>query len=462
MKVKKRDEDLSSHLIIQNGSTMKKKKNTPLYIGVVIVIVIIALIAGKKAGWFGKEIALKVAIEKVQKKDITEIITANGKVEPQMLVKISPEVPGEIIELPVKEGDEVTKGDLLVVIRPDIYISNRNRNEAALNSQKARMAQAEAQLVEKELTYQRSKQLFEKSTIAKSDFETIEASYKVAQAEVQAARYAVKSAESSLSEAQENLTKTKIYSPISGTVSKLNVEQGEKVVGTNQFAGTELMTIADLTKMEVKVEVNENDIVNVEKADTANIQIDAYQKRKFLGKVTEIASSANVSGLSTDQVTNFNVKILLLQESYQDLLGSNLHRYPFLPGMSATVEIRTETRRGVISIPIQAVTTRSASGIAKKGTTQPVKEDQGENKTAEKTAIKEPEQFEVVFVKRDKLARQVNVKTGIQDNATIEIVEGLNTDDEIVIAPYGLVSKILKDSTSIEVVKIDDLYKVKK
>ena len=439
---------------------MKKKNNTVLYISILSVIVIILLIVGKKAGWFGKEIALKVSTEKVKTKDITEIITANGKVEPQMLVKISPEVPGEIIELPVKEGDEVNKGDLLVVIRPDIYISNRNRNEAALNSQKARLAQAEAQLVEKELNYKRSKQLFEKNTIAKSDFETIEAAWKVAQSEVQAARFSIKSAESSLSESQENLTKTKIYSPISGTVSKLNVEQGEKVVGTNQFAGTELMTIADLTKMEVKVEVNENDIVNVEKSDTADVQIDAYLKRKFSGLVTEIASSANVAGTSTDQVTNFNVKILLLQDSYKDLLISNPHRYPFLPGMSATVEIRTETRRGVISVPIQAVTTRSGNGTAKQANNVP--EVEGANTKDEKVTLKDPEQFEVVFVNRKGLARQIKVKTGIQDNTNIQILEGLNADDEIIVAPYGLISKTLKDSTSIEVVKIDDLYKVKK
>ncbi len=441
---------------------MKKKNNTVLYLVILGVVVIVGLIAGKKAGWFGKDMALKVAVEKVQKKDITEIITANGKIEPQMLVKISPEVPGEIIELPVKEGDEVKKGDLLVVIRPDIYISNRNRLEASLNSQKARQAQAEAQLVEKELNYKRSKQLFDKSTIARSDFETIEASWKVAQSEVQAARFAVKSAESSLNESQENLTKTKIYSPISGTVSKLNVEKGEKVVGTNQFAGTELMTIADLTLMEVKVEVNENDIVNVEKSDTATVKIDAYMKRKFNGLVTEIASSANVLGTSTDQVTNFNVKILLLQDSYADLLVSNPHRYPFLPGMSATVEIRTDTRRGVITVPIQAVTTRADNGAAKKSTTQPVAEVEGKDTNEEKIASKDPEQFEVVFVNRNGLASQVKVKTGIQDNTNIQIIEGLSPDDEIIVAPYGLISKTLKDSTLIEIVKLDDLYKVKK
>ena len=441
---------------------MKKKSNKVLYLSILGVVVIIMLIVGKKVGWFGKDMALKVSTEKVQKKDITEIITANGKVEPQMEVKISPEVPGEIIELPVKEGDEVVKGDLLVVIRPDIYISNRNRLEASLNSQKARLAQAEAQLVEKDLNYKRSKQLFEKNTIAKSDFETIDAAWKVAQSEVQAALYGVKSAESSLNESQENLTKTKIYSPISGTVSKLNVKQGEKVVGTNQFAGTELMVIADLSKMEVKVEVNENDIVDVEKSDTANVEIDAYLKRKFNGEVTEIASSANVTGTSTDQVTNFNVKIFLLQDSYKDLLASNPHRYPFLPGMSATVEIRTKTRRGVISVPIQAVTTRANNGTAKKEASTLEPEAEGTDTNKDKAAPKEPEQFEVVFVNRKGLARQVKVKTGIQDNTNIEIIEGLNPDDEVIVAPYGLISKTLKDSVSVEVVKIDDLYKVKK
>lgn len=440
---------------------MKKKKNTVRYLIILGVVIIVLLLVGKKVGWFGKDMALNVATEKVQSKDITEVITANGKIEPQMQVKISPEVPGEIIELRVKEGDEVKKGDLLVVIRPDIYISNRNRLEASLNSQRARLAQTEAQLVERELNYNRSKQLFERNTIAKSDFETVEAAWKVAQAEVQAARYGVKSAESSLNESQENLTKTKIYAPISGTVSKLNVEQGEKVVGTNQFAGTDLMIIADLSRMEVKVEVNENDIVNVEKSDTADVEIDAYLKRKFHGLVTEIASSANVSGASTDQVTNFDVKVLLLQESYADLLQSQPQRYPFLPGMSATVEIRTETRKGVISVPIQAVTTRSGKGTSKKDIDQLETEDDPALKD-EKIEAPEEEQFEVVFVNRDGFARQVRVKTGIQDNTNIEIVEGLNPGDEIIVAPYGLISRTLKDSTLIKVVKIDELYKVKK
>ena len=439
-----------------------KKKNSyvPWIIGIGIVVIIL-LVIGKKKGWLGKDLTLKVSTEKVEIRDITELITANGKLKPQMEVKISPEVPGEIIELPVKEGDKVKKGDLLVVIKPDIYQSNLSRIEASLNTQKARLAQAEAQLIEKELNYQRSKQLLEKKTIPKSEFETIEAGWKVALSEVQAARYSVKSAESSVRESAENLTKTKIFSPIDGTVSKLNVEKGEKVVGTNQFAGTELMTVADLATMEVKVEVNENDIVKVQKYDTANIEIDAYLKRKFKGIVTEIASSANVTGTTVDQVTNFNVKILLLAKSYQDLIEKDTIKYPFLPGMSATVEILTDTRKGIISVPIQAVTTRGDDGTIKKGNEQMEKEGVSDI-SAKELAPKEPEQHEVVFVIKNKFAWKKRVKTGIQDNTRIEIIEGISIGDEVIVAPYGLISKTLKDSTAVDIVKIEDLYQIKK
>ncbi|MEI6277088.1 MAG: efflux RND transporter periplasmic adaptor subunit [Prolixibacteraceae bacterium] len=440
---------------------MKKKKSSLPWIIGLAVIVIIGLLVGKKMGWFGKDLTLKVSTEKVEVRDITEIITANGKLKPQKEVKISPEVPGEIIELPVKEGNRVKKGDLLVVIKPDIYQSSLSRIEASLNTQKARLAQAEAQLIEKELNYNRSKQLLEKKTIPKSEFETMEASWKVALSEVQAARYSVKSAESSVKESAENLTKTKIFSPIDGTVSKLNVEKGEKVVGTNQFAGTELMTVADLATMEVRVEVNENDIVKVHKNDTANIEIDAYLKRKFKGVVTEIASSANVTGTSVDQVTNFNVKILLLASSYQDLIAKDSLKYPFLPGMSATVEIQTDTRKGIISVPIQAVTTRGDNGTIKKASDQMEKEGTSDANSKEVAPV-EPEQHEVVFVVKNKEAWKVRVKTGIQDNTRIEIMEGLKAGDEVIVAPYGLISKTLKDSTAILVVKIEELYQVKK
>ncbi len=440
---------------------MKKKNRFLPWIIVLGLAVIVLLVVGKKRGWFGKDLNLKVSTEKVEIRDITEIITANGKLKPLKEVKISPEVPGEIIELPVKEGEKVKKGDLLVVIKPDIYQSSLSRIEASLNTQKARLAQAEAQLIERELNYQRAKQLLEKKTIPKSEFETIEAAWKVAISEVQAARYSVKSAESSVKEANENLTKTKIFSPIDGTVSKLNVEKGEKVVGTNQFAGTELMTVADLNTMEVKVEVNENDIVKVQKLDTANIEIDAYLKRKFKGIVTEIASSANVTGTTVDQVTNFNVKIVLLAKSYQDLIEKDTLKYPFLPGMSATVEILTDTRKGIISVPIQAVTTRGDDGAIKKASDQ--MEKVGVNDTNSKEiAPKEPEQHEVVFVIKNNLAWKKRVKTGIQDNTRIEILDGLAVGDEVIVAPYGLISKTLKDSTAVQIVKIEDLYQVKK
>jgi len=440
---------------------MKKKKNfLPWIIGAGVLLVVLLLV-GKKNGWFGKELTMNVATEKVEVRDITEIITANGKLKPEQEVKISPEVPGEIIELPVKEGDKVKKGDLLVVIKPDIYQSSLSRIEASLNTQKARLAQAEAQLIEKELNYQRAKQLLEKKTIPKSEFETIEAGWKVAISEVQAARYSVKSAESSVRESAENLTKTRIFSPIDGTVSKLNVEKGEKVVGTNQFAGTELMTVADLATMEVKVEVNENDIVKVQKNDTAIIEIDAYLKRKFKGVVTEIASSANVTGTAVDQVTNFNVNILLLADSYQDLMQKDSVKYPFLPGMSATVEIQTDTRKGIISVPIQSVTTRGDDGTIKKAAEQVVQEGTSDTNAKEVAPIV-PEQHEVVFVVRNNLAWKKKVKIGIQDNTRIEILEGVSAGDEIIVAPYGLISKTLKDSMAVKIVKIEELYQTKK
>jgi HlyD family secretion protein len=305
---------------------MKNKKILPFAIALV-VIAIVVLVVGKKQGWFGKEFTISVATEKVQSKTLTEFITANGKIQPETQVKISPDVSGEVIQLNVEEGDEVEAGKLLCVIKPEMYISALKRAEATLNSSKARLAQAEAQLIERKLSYDRSKQLYDKNTIAVSEFETAEAAYNVAQAEVRAAQYSVKSAEATVSEAQEQLTKTKIYAPISGTISALNIEQGERVVGTSMMTGTEMMIVANLNKMEVWVDVNENDIVKVAKFDTALVEVDAYLNRKFKGLVTEIANSANTLGATADQVTNFEVKVLLLSESYQDLIDDN-NPYP--------------------------------------------------------------------------------------------------------------------------------------
>lgn len=428
---------------------MKQKKLLPIAI-VILVVVIILLVVGKKQGWFGQDFAISVAVEKVESKTITEFITANGKIQPETEVKISPDVSGEIIKLYVEEGEEVKAGDPLCVIKPDMYISALNRAEAALNSSKARLAQAEAQLIERELAYKRAKQLFDSGTIPVSEFESTESAYSVAKAEVRAAEFSVKSAEASVSEAQEQLTKTRIFAPISGTIAALNVEKGERVVGTSMMTGTEMMVVADLERMEVQAEVNENDIVKVSLNDTALVEVDAYMNRDFKGVVTEIANSASVSGTSTDQVTNFDVKVFLLHDSYADLIDSTSSNiYPFRPGMSATIDILTETRENVISVPISAVTTR-------------VKDEAKDamQKENEETDFVEPEEkLEVVFVLKDGIVRQVEVKTGIQDNESIEILEGLTPGDEVVVAPYNAISRNLQDSMTVKVVTEEELFK---
>jgi len=424
----------------------KSKKNKLLpYLLIFLVVIIILLVVGKKQGWLGKDFEVKVTTQTVESKTITELITANGKVQPETEVKISPDVSGEIIDMDIQEGDEVKQGQLLVVIKPDIYIQTLNRAEAALNSSKARLAQTEAQMIERELAFNRTKTLYEQQAVPQSDFETAQASYKVAAAEVRAAEFGVKSAEASVAEAEEQLVKTKIYAPMNGIVSKLNVEKGERVVGTNMYAGTEMMVVANLDRMEVKVEVNENDIVKVSKGDTALVEVDAYLKRKFKGIVTEIANSANTVGTSTDQVTNFDVKVLLLSDSYGDLIdSSSMKIYPFRPGMSATVDIQTETREGVIAVPIQAVTTRLVGENSEAG---------DENSQAEKE--------EVIFVLENGLARKRQVQTGIQDNMSIEILKGVNDSDEVITGPYNIVSRTLKDSLQVKAVDEKELFDAK-
>ena len=438
---------------------MKQKKILPYAIGL-LVVVIVLLVVGKKQGWFGKEFTIDVSTKKVESKTITEFITANGKIQPETEVKISPDVAGEIVELYVEEGNAVTKGELLCVIKPEMYVSAVNRAEAAVNSSKARLAQTEAQQIERNLQYKRSKQLYEKGTIPVSEFETAEAAYKVSQAEVRAAGYSVRSAEATLDEANEQLTKTKIYAPISGTVSALNVEKGERVVGTSMMVGTEMMIVADLDKMEVQVEVNENDIVKVMKYDTALVEVDAYMNRKFKGIVTEIANSASTVGSSSDQVTNFDVKVFLLKESYEDLIDASTgNLYPFRPGMSATVDILTETREGVISVPISAVTTR----IKKDGGgTKEVEDKEAADESDKKNDAIREEKQEVVFVYNNNRVKKVEVKTGIQDNTSIEILEGVKEGDEVIVAPYNAINRTLKDSMMVNQVKEEDLFKDKK
>ena len=418
---------------------MKNNKILRILIIVVIVLLIFAVI-GKKAGWFGKAVTVKVAVENAEKRMITETITANGKIQPEKEVKITPDVSGEIVELTVREGDAVTKGQLLLRIKPDIYISQRDRSIAAISSARARLAQAQAQFTQSELSFKRTKQLYEEQTISRSEYEQAEASYNVAKAEVDAARFSVVSSEASLKEANENLVKTSIYAPMTGTVSMPLVELGERVAGTNLMAGTEILRIADLSRMEAQVEVNENDIVRVSLGDTALIEVDAYLDEKFKGIVTEIANSAKTTGVSADQVTNFDVKIFILPESYQKMAVQGIN--PFRPGMSATVDIETETRDNILTVPIQAVTTRMDTSEV--------------NIKAAKEDIRT-----LLFITDGEYALARDVKTGIQDNNYIEIISGISDSARVISAPFSAISKKLSDSSLVEIVKKEDLFNEK-
>jgi HlyD family secretion protein len=460
-------------------------KNNKLLIiaGIATVIIIIGLVIGKKQGWIGKSDATEVSIEKVAKRTIVETVAASGKVQPEAEVKISPDVPGEIIELTVKEGDKVKKGQLLVRIDPDIQQSNVERLEAALNTAKAnvanaksRQAQVESQFTNAKALYERNKKLFEQKVISEQEYDAATSSYEVAKNEVEAAKqnvngadFSAKSAKAALQEAQKNLTRTTIFSPVNGTISKLSVEKGERVVGTSQMAGTEIMTIANLNEMEVNVDVNENDIVRVGVGDSADIEVDAYIGRKFRGVVTSIANSANVTGSLVDQVTNFEVKIRILQESYKDLVNEKQPLLsPFRPGMSATVEIRTKIAKDILSVPIQAVTSRSASDTLdteeKKSKFKKQEfADATEDMTDKKTVVaKEEEVKECVFILENGKAKLVYVKTGIQDNNYIEIVSGLPENAQVITAPYSQVSKLLKEGDAVQVVEEKELYGKKK
>ena len=449
-----------------------------MLVGTIALVILLAI--GKKAGWFGQDFSVKVSVEQPENRTIIEIITANGKIQPETEVKISADVSGEIVELYVEEGQQVIQGQLLVKIKPETYMSALDRANAALNSSrsnlansKARLAQVKAQFNQAQLSYDRNKSLFNQGAISKAEFENAESAYLVAKAEVEASEqtvnatiYAVNSAEASLKEANENLQKTTIYAPMSGTISKLNVEKGERVVGTMQMAGTEIMRIANLSKMEVLVEVNENDIVRVNRFDTALIQVDAYLDQKFKGLVTEIANSANVVGGGTDQVTNFQIKIAMIPESYANLIPKDKPGYyPFRPGMSATVDIQTETAYNVISIPIQSVTTRKDSSGVAEIKTEMVENDEDDEvkinddskKLEEQQVEKEP--IEVVFVINDKTVKMVPVTTGLQDNNYIQIISGLTVNDKVVSAPYSAISKQLKNNQTVTVVKKEELFK---
>jgi len=445
-------------------SISKKRKKIFIWGGIIIFVIIIILAVTKKRGSAG----IKVTTEQVQKRTIVETVSANGKIQPEVEVKISPYISGEVVELYVKEGDEVQEGELLAKIDPEIYISNYERIEASLQMQKAnlanskaRLAQSQAQFVKAQEDFKRNKQLFEQNVISQSDFDGATSAFEVAKEEVTAARENVKAAEfsvsssqASLKEAKENLTRTAIYAPNNGTVSRLSVEKGERVTGASQFSsGTEIMRIANLERMVVDVEVNENDIVRVSMEDTCIIEVDAYLNDKFKGIVTEIATSANITGVSADQVTNFEVKILILESSYKQLIKKdNYIKSPFRPGMSATVDIQTETAPNILTVSIQAVTTR-ADTTGKSDT----KRDE-ENEDEETEEKKDEELQEYVFLYEDEIAEMQKVETGIQDNMYIQILEGLEEGQEIIVGPYRAVSKKLKDGDEVKKVDKKDLF----
>lgn len=412
-----------------------------LYIVIISVVVLLALlIGGKKAGWFGKQGNFKeVDTKKIAKIDIVETVSATGKIQPEIEVKLSSEVSGEVIELPIVEGQQVKKGDLLVRVNPDIYQSSLNRSQATLQNTRAGLNQAEASLKEAQASYNRNKQLFEKGIISKADWDRAVSTYEIAQANKQSAYYGVKSAAATVNEARDNLNRTNIYAPMSGTISKLSVELGERVVGTQQMAGTEILRVANLSHMEVEVDVNENDIVKVSIQDSAIVEVDAYLKKEFKGIVTEIANSAD-GILTSDQVTNFKVKVRILEESYKDLLeGKTEYFSPFRPGMTATVDVITDTRKDIIGVPISSIVIKTDTSTVKKG-----------KKKDKKIESDTEEKFECVFVKEGDKAKLKVIETGIQDDTNIEIMSGLNEDEEVIIGPYNTVTKTLKNGDGVE------------
>ncbi|WP_027125704.1 efflux RND transporter periplasmic adaptor subunit [Gelidibacter mesophilus] len=412
-----------------------------------IVVLILLLIVGKKAGWFGKAGNFKeVETQKVMLMDIVEKVSATGKIQPEVEVKISSEVSGEIIDLPFKEGQQVNKGDLLVRVNPDLIQSAVNRSQATYQNIKAGLEQAEASLREAKLSYDRNKQLFDKGIISKSEWDKAVSGYEIAQASQQSAYYNVQSASASVSEARDNLSRTTIYAPMSGTISKLEVELGERVVGTQQMAGTEILRVANLNNMEVEIDVNENDIVKVQIGDSTIVEVDAYLKKEFRGVVTAIANSA-AGTLTADQVTNFRVKVSILEESYQDLMEGKGENYsPFRPGMTATVDIITKTRKDIVSVPISAIVIKTdTSSIRSAAAKRP------EDKAEAPLRVDNDQKFECVFVKHGDEAKLRVVKTGIQDDSNIEILSGLKAGDVIITGPYNVVSKTLNPGDKIEV-----------
>lgn len=446
----------------------KNRKRNYILLGLLVVVLLVV-------GYFKKSstaAAAKVITAVAEIRDITESVSANGKIQPENDVVINSDVAGQIVELHVKEGDEVEEGTLLLKINPDLFESALNRADAALNnaranlaSAKARLAQAKAQLAQAKRTFDRNEALHQQGAISDAEFEQIEANYQVAKAEteaaeqtVEAAGFSVSSAMATRNEAADNLKRTTLYAPRSGIVSALAREKGESVLGTQQMQPTEIMRISDMSKMEVNVDVNESDIIRIAIGDTALLEVDAYLNRKFKGVVTEIANAAkNVGGISTDQVTNFSVKISVLKSSYSDLISENAP-WPFRPGMSATVEILTKTGKGLLTVPIESVTTRSDTSRTASVAGKLRKRESGASGSANQ---QEKTDVVCVFRYQDGKAELVPVETGIQDSRYIEIKSGLEEGDEVIRGPYEVVSRKLTNGAEVEKSSTDEIFGAK-
>jgi HlyD family secretion protein len=397
----------------------------------VAVVIIGALVVAKKKGWIGGG-ADTVTVETgyAHRRTVVESVTASGKIQPEVEVKMSPEVSGEIIEVNVVDGQQVKEGDVLVKINPDLYESAITRARAAVNSAKAGLAQSSVALDEAKKLWARNKVLFEKGAISEQEYDAAQRAISVAELQEESAKYQLQSAEANLDEAYKNLKRTTIIAPIDGTVTQLDVELGERVVGTATMTGTEMLRIADLNTMEVLVEVNENDIVKITKGDTALIEVDAFLGNSFRGVVSEIANSAKLAlGASPDQVTNFEVKIRMINSSFA-ALEPNYGKNPFRPGMTATVEIITNKVRDALVVPIQAVTVRS---------------DTSSNAVSYERVLSEDidESFEVIFTPDGMKAGLLVVESGIQDDEFI-IVSGVEDSTAVITGPYSAVSRNLK------------------
>jgi HlyD family secretion protein len=438
---------------------------TTKYILITLGALIVVIILLKMTGVIGKPKLTQVATEKATVREINETVSASGKIKPHIEVKITPEVSGEVVELPIKEGDVVKKGELLCKIRPDILKSELDRAEAANSTQKATIGNAKQMLAQSQATYdnqasiyKRDKVLYDNKVITAAEFEAAKASYDGAKAGLEAAKqnvigstFGLAQSQASVKEAADNLIKTTIYSPVDGVVSKLSIEKGERVLGTQQFAGTEIMTISDLSQLDVNVDVNENDINRIQLGDSSKIDVDAFLGKKFTGVVTEIGSSANVVGTNADQVTNFTVKVRISPASYKDLLiKTAANPNPFRPGLTATVDINTNHATS-LAVPIQSVTTREVKKMDMPNTDGQTQDD------ANKPKINAPIK-EYVFVYKAGKVKQVLVTTGIQDDAYIQILSGLKSGDEVVSAPFATIAKLLNDNMQVEKVDKSKLF----